>query len=92
MDILEIILKLILAVALGGLIGIERETSQKPAGFRTNILVCIGSAMMMSLAIGLVQGSSATPDALIRMAAGVVTGIASWARAPSSRPGVWSSA
>lgn len=75
MNILEIILKLVLAVALGGLIGIERETSQKPAGFRTNILVCIGSAMMMSMAVGLIQGSSATPDTLVRMAAGVVTGI-----------------
>ncbi|MBC7362236.1 MAG: MgtC/SapB family protein [Candidatus Aminicenantes bacterium] len=75
MNILEIILKLVLAVALGGLIGIERETSQKPAGFRTNILVCIGSAMMMSMAVGLIQGSNATPDTLVRMAAGVVTGI-----------------
>lgn len=75
MSILEIILKLIMAVALGGLIGIEREASQKPAGFRTNVLVCIGSATMMSLAVALVQGSNATPDTLIRMAAGVVTGI-----------------
>ncbi|MGB9893810.1 MAG: MgtC/SapB family protein, partial [Candidatus Saccharicenans sp.] len=75
MNILELILKLVLAIALGGLVGIEREASQKPAGFRTNILVCIGSATMMSLAVALVQGSNATPDTLIRMAAGVVTGI-----------------
>jgi putative Mg2+ transporter-C (MgtC) family protein len=75
MNILEIILKLFLAVALGGLIGIEREASQKPAGFRTNILVCIGSAMMMSMAVGLVEGKGGSPDTLIRMAAGVVTGI-----------------
>ncbi len=52
MDLIEILLKLILAIALGGLIGLEREASQKPAGFRTNILVCVGSAMMMSLAVG----------------------------------------
>ncbi|MBP6909046.1 MAG: MgtC/SapB family protein [Candidatus Saccharicenans sp.] len=75
MNILEIILKLILAIALGGLIGLEREASQKPAGFRTNIMVCLGSAMMMSMAAGLIKGSSASPDSLIRMAAGVVTGI-----------------
>jgi putative Mg2+ transporter-C (MgtC) family protein len=75
MNILELILKLVLAIALGGLIGMERETSQKPAGFRTNILVCIGSAMMMSLAVGLVEGKGGSPDTLIRMAAGVVTGI-----------------
>ncbi|MDD8020679.1 MAG: MgtC/SapB family protein [Acidobacteriota bacterium] len=75
MGILEIILKLILAIALGGLIGLEREASQKPAGFRTNVMVCIGSAMMMSMASGLIKGSSASLDSLIRMAAGVVTGI-----------------
>ncbi|HNS04657.1 MAG TPA: MgtC/SapB family protein [Candidatus Saccharicenans sp.] len=75
MDILEIILKLILAIALGGLIGLEREASQKPAGFRTNIMVCLGSAMMMSMAAGLIKGSTASPDSMIRMAAGVVTGI-----------------
>ena len=75
MNILEIILKLILAIALGGLIGLEREASQKPTGFRTNIMVCLGSAMMMSMAAGLIKGSSASPDSLIRMAAGVVTGI-----------------
>ena len=50
MNIVEISLKLILAVALGGLIGIERESSQKPAGFRTNILICVGATMMMILA------------------------------------------
>ena len=33
MDITEIFIKLLLAVALGGLIGLERESSQKPAGF-----------------------------------------------------------
>ena len=47
MSLLEILLKLVLAVALGGLVGLERETSQKPAGFRTNILICVGATMMM---------------------------------------------
>jgi putative Mg2+ transporter-C (MgtC) family protein len=75
MNLLELILKLVLAVALGGLIGLERETSQKPAGFRTNILVCTGSAMLMSLAVAVVNSASGSPDTLIRMAAGVVTGI-----------------
>lgn len=75
MNLLELILKLILAVALGGLVGIEREASQKPAGFRTNILVCLGSTVLMSLAVGLFQIGQAAPDTLVRMAAGVVTGI-----------------
>lgn len=75
MDILEIALKLLLAVALGGIIGIERETSHKPAGFRTNFLICLGAAMVMILS-GLILGESgrAGGDAT-RLAAGVVTGI-----------------
>jgi len=75
MEIIEVILKLVLAIALGGLIGLEREASQKPAGFRTNILVCVGSAMMMMLAVMLIQGKGGTTDTLVRMAAGVITGI-----------------
>jgi putative Mg2+ transporter-C (MgtC) family protein len=75
MELIEIILKLVLAIALGGIIGLEREASQKPAGFRTNILVCVGSAMMMTLAVLLIQGKGGSPDTLVRMAAGVLTGI-----------------
>lgn len=43
----ETILKIVLAVILGGLIGIERESINRPAGFRTHILVCVGSALVM---------------------------------------------
>ena len=75
MDAVEVTLKLVLAIALGGLIGLEREASQKPAGFRTNILVCVASAMMMTLAGLLVQAKGGTPDTLVRMAAGVITGV-----------------
>ena len=35
MNMLDILLKLLLAIALGGIIGLEREASQKPAGLRT---------------------------------------------------------
>ncbi|HUT07819.1 MAG TPA: MgtC/SapB family protein [Candidatus Latescibacteria bacterium] len=75
METIEIILKLVLAIALGGLIGLEREASQKPAGFRTNILVCVASAMMMTLATLLVQAKGGTSDTLVRMAAAVITGV-----------------
>jgi len=75
MEITGVILKLILAIALGGLIGLEREASQKPAGFRTNILVCVGSTMMMTLAGLIIQAKGGTSDSLVRMAAGVITGI-----------------
>ena len=43
----EIILRLILAALLGGVVGYEREHTNRPAGFRTHILVCVGSALVM---------------------------------------------
>ncbi len=75
MNISEITLKLILAVALGGLIGFERESSQKPAGFRTNILICLGATMMMIFSQLLLQGKEASGSDTTRIAAGVITGI-----------------
>jgi putative Mg2+ transporter-C (MgtC) family protein len=42
---------MIVAAVLGGLIGIEREWSNHAAGFRTHILVCLGSASIMLLSI-----------------------------------------
>lgn len=45
----EIVLRLLLAAALGGMIGLEREASGKPAGFRTNLLICLGSALVMEI-------------------------------------------
>ena len=75
MNILEITLKLFLAVALGGLIGFERETSRKPAGLRTNILICVGATMIMVLSNLILQGKDGTGGEMARMAAGVITGI-----------------
>lgn len=39
--------RLVLACLLGGIIGYERENMHRPAGFRTHILVCVGSALVM---------------------------------------------
>ena len=43
----QMIIRLMLAAFLGGAVGIEREISSKAAGFRTHILVCIGSCLIM---------------------------------------------
>jgi putative Mg2+ transporter-C (MgtC) family protein len=43
----EDIIRLVLAMVLGGLIGLEREFTNRPAGFRTHTLVCMGSALVM---------------------------------------------
>ncbi len=41
--------KIITATICGGLIGIEREMKQKTAGIRTNILICVGCALLTSI-------------------------------------------
>ena len=43
------VLRLLVATVLGGLIGLERELAGKPAGLRTNVLICIGSALLTQL-------------------------------------------
>ncbi len=72
---MEIALKLLLALALGGLVGIERETSQKPAGFRTNILICLGATMIMILSELIIGAEGQMGGDATRLPAAVVTGI-----------------
>jgi putative Mg2+ transporter-C (MgtC) family protein len=68
--------RLALAVLLGGIVGVERELSGKPAGLRTNILICLGSALLMdlSITIGMTDGEGRIGDPA-RIAAQVVTGV-----------------
>ena len=68
--------RLALAVLLGGIVGVERELSGKPAGLRTNILICLGSALLMdlSITIGMTDGDVRIGDPA-RIAAQVVTGV-----------------
>ncbi|WP_409346063.1 MgtC/SapB family protein [Paenibacillus sp. MBLB4367] len=47
----ELFLRMTLAALLGGLVGLEREWSNHAAGFRTHILVCIGSTTIMLLSV-----------------------------------------
>ena len=73
---LDLLAKLALAVLLGGTVGLERELSGKPAGLRTNILICVGSAMLMDLSvrIGITETGARVGDPA-RLAAQVVSGI-----------------
>ena len=66
------ILGLLFAVVLGGAIGLEREINGKPAGLRTNIIICLGAAAFTLVAQRL--GLDA-PEAPGRVAAGIVTGV-----------------
>ncbi len=47
------VVRLILAAFLGGAIGLERELHRKPAGLRTNMFICFGSAMFTVLSVAL---------------------------------------
>ena len=62
------------AAVCGAIIGIERELKAKPAGFRTNILICVGAAMYMTTGLLIFEGDSYMGDPT-RIAAQVVTGI-----------------
>jgi putative Mg2+ transporter-C (MgtC) family protein len=62
------------AALCGAMIGFERERKRKPAGFRTNILICVGAAIYMLIGLVLVNAGGATGDPA-RIAAQVVTGI-----------------
>lgn len=67
------ILRLVAATAAGALIGFEREINDKPAGFRTNILICLGAAVFALLSERLaVPGDIADRT---RIAAQIVTGV-----------------
>ena len=50
-DISQDIITLLVALVLGGVVGIQRELSGHEAGFRTNTLVCVGSALAMLVSI-----------------------------------------
>lgn len=72
----EMVFRIILAGIFGGIIGLERESQNKSAGFRTHILVCIGSALIMLVSeemFFLFHGQTNADPA--RIAAQVVSGI-----------------
>ncbi len=72
----DIILRIVLSCVLGGLIGLERESLNKSAGFRTHILVCVGSALIMIVSQEIYFLYRAdTPMDPARIAAQVVSGI-----------------
>jgi putative Mg2+ transporter-C (MgtC) family protein len=61
---------------LGGVIGLEREVKGKPAGLRTNILICVGATLLtdVSIHIGILENGQRIGDPA-RLAAQIVSGI-----------------
>ena len=77
----DMILRLLVAAVLGGIVGMERGSGDRPAGFRTHILVCAGSALIMLVSMYGFEGFADVPlkypnnrDSA-RIAAQVVSGI-----------------
>jgi putative Mg2+ transporter-C (MgtC) family protein len=66
----EDVIKILLAVAVGGVIGLEREFRDKAAGFRTLIFICLGAALFTILSLRL--AGSGEPA---RIAANIVSGV-----------------
>ena len=76
MTILEICLRILLAMAIGGIIGWERETSNRPAGLRTHMLVAIGAATVMLMGeLSLNKYAGITTMDPTRLGAQVISGI-----------------
>jgi len=77
-DPLHLTIRLVLALVIGGLIGFERERSGSAAGFRTHILVCIGSTLIMLLSMYGFSAFVNEPNVRMdpaRLAAQVISGI-----------------
>jgi putative Mg2+ transporter-C (MgtC) family protein len=66
----EDLLKILMAVLAGGLIGVEREFRDKAAGFRTMIFICLGATLFTIYSMQL--GAERDPT---RIAASIVTGV-----------------
>ncbi len=67
--VVEMTLKLLIALLLGAMVGLEREWRKKPAGLRTHMLVSMGACLFTIVSM---SGFSADPA---RVASGIVTGI-----------------
>jgi putative Mg2+ transporter-C (MgtC) family protein len=71
MTFVDAVERLLLAAALGAMLGLEREYRQKPAGLRTNMLIALGAALFTVVSLT-ISGPDGSAD---RVAAQIVTGI-----------------
>ncbi|MDD5063265.1 MAG: MgtC/SapB family protein [Phycisphaerae bacterium] len=65
------IFAILLAVCCGAAIGLERQLKRKPAGLRTNVLICLGAAVFTIISARM----AGDKDSITRIAAQIVTGV-----------------
>ena len=70
-QLVHTIIRLMAATLLGAIVGMQREKAGKPAGLRTHMLVCVGTAVFVLAC----SGVGMNPDGLSRVIQGIVTGI-----------------
>ena len=73
-DLISVIVKMLASCLCGALIGIERSTKNRPAGFRTHILVCVGSAVAALTGLYVFLGLKLPAD-ISRISGQVITGL-----------------
>jgi putative Mg2+ transporter-C (MgtC) family protein len=71
MDWTSDIIPILLAVGCGAVIGVERQLMHKPAGLRTNVLICLGAAVFTIISERMAGGQ----EPITRIAAQIVTGV-----------------
>ena len=72
-DIIDALVKMVLALVCGGILGMERGRKKRPAGFRTYMLVCLGATLVMMTNSYLCKNGSGVDEA--RLGAQVINGI-----------------
>ncbi|HEU4587379.1 MAG TPA: MgtC/SapB family protein [Gemmatimonadales bacterium] len=73
--LLQILLRLIAAIVVGGAIGLNRDLREKPAGVRTHALVALGSALLVVLGERLSGDTTGEIQLVSRTVQGIITGI-----------------
>ncbi len=71
MDWTSDISTILLAICCGAVLGLERQLKHKPAGLRTNILICLGAAVFTIIS----ERMAGDKDSVTRIAAQIVTGV-----------------
>lgn len=74
-NVVSITIRIFLAMLMGGILGFERERKNRPAGFRTYMLVCIGAALVMLTNQYVYENFNASNGDPVRLGAQVISGI-----------------